>query len=82
MKERNGKDGTHRMVVASFSDLEVEYRFTDAAYAVGDTLLRNGDAWTVATVQEGSLGDGQTMITCQRATIEEALTGPEARGSA
>jgi hypothetical protein len=62
----NGRNVTTRMVVVCFPDLEVEYRFTDEVYAIGDTLRHNGDTWIVSSVQEGSRGGGQVMVTCEK----------------
>jgi hypothetical protein len=61
-------------VLVRFPGLEVEYRFTDEVYAVGDTLESNGETWIVASVQDGSLAAGQQIITCQRPEAEASAS--------
>jgi hypothetical protein len=86
MRKRVSQDFRQaRTVLVCFPDLDVEYRFTDEVYAVGDRLRHNGEVWFVTSVQEGSLGGGQAMVTCQRSPSDteprrdEAPTVPPRR---
>jgi hypothetical protein len=68
--ERTEIDGDSRMAAVYFPGVDVEYWFTNQHFVAGEQLHHNGVTWVIATVQEGTRGHGQVMVTCRRA--EEA----------
>lgn len=73
MSKRCEADLLRRTVLVHFPDFEIEYRFTKHAFSVGDRIMRNGSAWTVTEVRDGTR-DRQLTITVREA--DDALVEP------
>jgi hypothetical protein len=55
------RDAVSDTVVLRFPAAPTEYRLSDKKPRVGDVLKRNGDNWSVVTVEEDK--DGTTVVT-------------------
>jgi hypothetical protein len=57
-----------RTVVISFPNGETQYWLTDQAFAAGDTLRRNGNAWVVTEIVEPARSGGYLKVLLRELT--------------